>query len=201
MDCRTFRAHHVAYLDDTLPADLLVAAECHVAECPACAHHDTMVRRALMLARNVPHIECSAEFSARLQARLHEMAATERCGRALTDTCVPGAEPVRSTRRMAVAAAIVLALAAGGDAVVGRDAGPMELGMTAQPVAVPQQSAMAADPGALPEAVIDAMIASPALVTSASTGVPVWPAALLADEVPAQLLRGASGVQMAVMLR
>ena len=44
MDCRSFRKHHVAYLDDLFPGELLVAAERHVRECAACAAHDTAVR-------------------------------------------------------------------------------------------------------------------------------------------------------------
>lgn len=79
MDCRHFRQHHLAYVDDTLPGALLVAAEAHVLECPACRAQDTLVRRSLLLARNLPPVECSADFDARLEARLAEL----RCGRPL----------------------------------------------------------------------------------------------------------------------
>jgi hypothetical protein len=74
MDCSAFRRHHVAYVDDTLPGDLVAAAARHAADCPACARHDTAVRRSLLLARNlardVAPLECSADFAARLEARL-----------------------------------------------------------------------------------------------------------------------------------
>lgn len=78
MDCSAFRHHHLAYLDDTLPGELVIAAERHRAACVACAAHDTLVRRALMLARNCPTIEPSAGFETRLQARL-QAAMRERC--------------------------------------------------------------------------------------------------------------------------
>ena len=77
MDCRSFRKHHVAYLDDTLPGELLVTAERHVRECAGCASHDTAVRRSLLLARNLPPLEVSDDFAARLAARLDDV----RCGR------------------------------------------------------------------------------------------------------------------------
>jgi hypothetical protein len=54
---------------------LLVAAERHVRECDACAGHDTAVRRSLMLARNLPPIELSADFADRLARRLDDVRA------------------------------------------------------------------------------------------------------------------------------
>jgi hypothetical protein len=81
MDCSAFRHHHVAYVDDTLPQDLLVAAARHAAECPACARHDTAVRRSLLLARNAcvgAPLECSADFAVRLEARLQREVASGR---------------------------------------------------------------------------------------------------------------------------
>ncbi len=73
MDCTDFRRHHLAYVDDTLPGDVLVAAERHRVECATCGAHDTLVRRSLLIARNLPSIEPSADFSARLEARLREV--------------------------------------------------------------------------------------------------------------------------------
>ena len=74
MDCSAFRRHHVAYVDDTLPGDLVAASARHAAECPACARHDAAVRRSLLVARNLARdaapLECSADFAARLEARL-----------------------------------------------------------------------------------------------------------------------------------
>lgn len=86
MDCSAFRRHHVAYVDDTLPGELLVAAARHVGECEACARHDTAVRRSLLLARNIcggDRLECSPDFAARLEARLR------REGNTVDDEGVP----------------------------------------------------------------------------------------------------------------
>lgn len=70
MDCLEFRRHHLAYVDDTLPGDVLVAVERHRVECAECGAHDTLVRRSLLLARNLPTVELSDDFAARLEARL-----------------------------------------------------------------------------------------------------------------------------------
>jgi hypothetical protein len=129
MDCSAFRRHHVAYVDDTLPGDLVVAAARHAAECPACARHDTAVRRSLLLARNLSRdfapLECSADFGARLEARLAavraEGAAARAGGRAAADDWAPTWWELASSRvpsrlrsrPAAMAAAAVLALTAG----------------------------------------------------------------------------------------
>ncbi len=44
----------------------------HVAACGPCARFDTLARRALMVARNAPQLEVSADFSTRLAARIAE---------------------------------------------------------------------------------------------------------------------------------
>jgi hypothetical protein len=190
MDCRSFRRHHLAYLDNTLPGELLVAAECHVIECAGCARHDTAVRRALMLARNLAPIEPSADFQARLEARLRaELASgggTAMRGRgdgmdgmdgmdrkALIHRALDAASATGPrTRATALAAGLLLLAYAAGATL---DVDPDDLG---------QPPAVAALPA--PEPVME--IATPDLVTSASTGVSVWPAALLADQVPAQFM-------------
>lgn len=179
MDCRAFRKHHVAYLDDTLPGELLVAAERHVRECAACAGHDTAVRRGLMLARNLQPVELSADFSARLAARIDDV----RCGRCVVpDDDVPfdwapsRAELLREAlagpvarRRLAAVAASLVALTYAGRQVY-------QAGADSRDVELPPVVAT------LPEAPPTFM--PPALLTGASTGIPVWPAALLADQTP-----------------
>jgi hypothetical protein len=138
MDCRTFRKLHVAYLDDTLPAVLLVQAERHVRECGTCAAHDTSVRRSLLLARNLPTLEVSDDFAERLARRIDDV----RCGRCdVPDDAVPfdwapsRAELLRAAfsgaatrRRVAAVAAGLLALTYAGGQVFGRgDGGDVEL--------------------------------------------------------------------------
>lgn len=189
MDCRTFRKHHLAYLDDTLPGELLVSAERHVIECEACAAHDTMVRRSLLLARNLPSIDLSDDFAARLAARLDAV----RCGDC--DVPLDGvphddwaptraemlraalAGPFANRRRAAVAAGLLALSYAGGQAIV-RARAPHAAALAPVVATMPEPTA---PPVYMP-------LASPALVTTASTGIPVWPAALLADQAPARMV-------------
>jgi hypothetical protein len=190
MDCRSFRNHHVAYLDDTLPGELLIAAERHVRECAACAARDTAVRRGLLLARNLPPIEPSDDFATRLAARLDDV----RCGRCqVPDDDVPldwspsRAELLRTAlsgtavRRAALIAAGLLVLTYAGDHASNWRGGE---GADNRDVELPPVVATLPEP--LPTLQPLPGIAPPALLTSASTGIPVWPAALLADQAPAR---------------
>src|SRR6476646_562830 len=72
MNCREFRSKHAAYVDDTLSGVDIDAMALHRQLCERCSQLDTRVRRALLVARNLPTIEPSAAFSERLQARLAE---------------------------------------------------------------------------------------------------------------------------------
>jgi len=188
MDCRSFRRHHLAYLDNTLPGELLVAAECHVIDCEGCARHDTAVRRALMLARNLAPIEPSADFQARLEARLRAELATGGARSPRGDDFVGGADRTAliqralgaasdaagpRTRAAALAAGLLLLAYAAGATL---DVDPDETTRRAPAVATLPAPAPAVE------------IATPDLVTSASTGVSVWPGALLADQVPVQFV-------------
>ncbi|GAB1343290.1 anti-sigma factor family protein [Gemmatimonas sp.] len=162
MDCHFFRKNHLAYLDDTLPGDLMAQAQRHVLACDPCAAHDTLVRRSLMVVRSMPVIEPSAAFQSRLQARLAE--------------CRAERQSVAAPSRRVSPARTVLAMAA--SAVIGtmafdalRDEAAPTLAM--QPVlATP------------PAPVSPAPYISPALVQAMSTGNPVWPAALIVEEAP-----------------
>jgi hypothetical protein len=214
MDCRSFRQHHVAYVDDTLPGDLLVAAERHVAECTACRAHDTLVRRSLLLARNCQEVECSPDFMARLEARLHD--GGDRCGRAigagrptgLTRSRLPlGREddlgdaaflvsdrasrwrPTRrSAARTATLAASMLALAtAAGVTLDERSVTPAV--PTLPPVVASQPAVPAQGPATMAELEPAAPLPATAVMVPAAMGVSMWPAALLAGEMPAELLR------------
>ena len=71
MDCREFRDKHTIYVD--LMCSALEENEMreHTRQCPKCARHDTLVRRSLLLVKNLPVIEPSPDFQARLEARLH----------------------------------------------------------------------------------------------------------------------------------
>lgn len=162
MDCRTFQKNHVAYVDDVLPAYRMSAMRDHLAACPVCARHDSRERRALMLVRSLPRIEPSAGFSARLDARLRQPAPLA--------SLTPGLTPGRSSFvAMALAAMLVFAVMTA-SAISGR----------AVPLVHPPVFAVLAEP---PIARGPAL-ADGALVASVSTGMPMLPMALLAEQAP-----------------
>jgi len=182
MDCRTFRKQHLSYLDDTLSGEKMAAAQCHILACDACAAHDTMVRRSLMVARSMPPIEPSIAFQERLQARLAECrqerqaALSEGGGLRVVDQhreaelmSLPGYQSGWRSPR------VLLALAASAmfGALVWRGVMPAEAPLIAM------QPVIASEP-ARPEI----RYVSPALLQAMSTGSPVWPAAMLIDEMP-----------------
>ncbi len=81
MTCREFRRKHDAYVDDTLSGVEFDRMAQHRRVCERCAQLDTRVRRALLVARNLPTIEPSAAFSERLQERLRAERLTMDGGR------------------------------------------------------------------------------------------------------------------------
>jgi anti-sigma factor RsiW len=78
MDCREFGKKHLAFVDDTLSAVDTAAMRRHLHVCSRCARHDTRIRRGLLLARNLPMIQPSADFMERLNARLRELGPIDR---------------------------------------------------------------------------------------------------------------------------
>ena len=164
MDCRTFRKKHLAFVDDTLPGVDLVEMQRHTLECETCATHDTKIRRALLLFRNIPPIEPSPGFHERLQARLQ----------------AEGSIPVASERsargrRLGTKVAAVASIAAVGYLGVRTIDLPREQGVltlapvvATQPVPVPSPTS----------------VASSALIASVSAGTPLWPMVYLAEEAP-----------------
>src|SRR5689334_16866281 len=72
MDCREFRAKHVAFVDDTLSLVDMEDMQRHLRVCSRCARRDTAIRRSLLLVRNLPEIEPSSDFMTRLNARIAE---------------------------------------------------------------------------------------------------------------------------------
>jgi hypothetical protein len=181
MDCRGFRRRHFAYLDDTLPAMEMAAMQRHVLECDECARHDTQIRRSLLVARNLPAIRPSADFTARLHARL----AAERR--------LPPAPPFRGPGLrvfLAMAASIVGIGVLASEARSRFESPEVRLAVADAPVQVAAPAgadAPAPTTAGRPDAtepVADAM-----LMASASAGMPVWPALVLAQEAPMQFAR------------
>src|SRR5215213_5896341 len=66
MKCREFKSNHVGFIDDLLSAADMSEMRRHLVACPKCATLDTRIRRSLLVVRNLPRIEPSADFFARL---------------------------------------------------------------------------------------------------------------------------------------
>jgi hypothetical protein len=169
MNCRAFRDNHLSFLDDVLDEIELVEMQRHLAECASCARHDIAVRRGLIVFRNLAPIEPSADFSARLNARLREVRLDSPLGVAPARSSILG--------RAAIAAALGIA-AVGYVAVASMDFGsraPQELAL---PPVVASRPAIRSLP-----------MTNSAIVASASLAMPMWPSALLAEEAPARFVR------------
>jgi len=162
MDCREFCDQHVAFVDDTLAGIELVRMQRHLIECESCAKHDAKIRRALLLFRNLPSIELSADFSQRLEARL------KSCE---YDNLLASTQ--RNLRRGAIAATVASVLMLG------------YIGTTLFQSDPPRDLIMAPVVATVPEPDLPPFATStPAIVTSVSAGLTIWPAALFAEQVP-----------------
>jgi len=166
IDCREFREKHVGFIDDTLPAIDMEAMREHVLSCPRCARHDTSVRRGLLIVRNLPRIEPSPDFVARLNARLQEL----RLATGARDMT----RHYRAPRGYFAALAAGLALAG----YLALEA----LHRLAPPAEIRLPPVVATAPATPPSPLSD-----PAFVGAISTGMPVWPAVLMAEQAPQHL--------------
>lgn len=166
MNCREFRAQHCAFVDDTLPVADMGAMRSHLEQCAECARHDTRIRRSLMVFRSSARIECSPDFAARLEARLREVGPIDRFGRTS-----PVGFPV-ALRFGTLAAGLLAAAAVALFAVQAFDGSAPEVRMAPVVATVPVH---AADP-------IPMTVTSPEYVASVMSGMPVWPAVLVAGQ-------------------
>ena len=164
MDCRAFRENHVMFVDDVLPSADMAAMQQHLATCVRCSRHDTSIRRSLLLVRNLPPIEPSPEFMARLNARLEQVSALPRVDFVAPRPYLP------SFGAYAALAAGILAVAYMAVETTHYYA-PVSAGHSAR------ITASAADLSPMP-------MASGAFVASVPTGIPVWPAVLMVGESP-----------------
>lgn len=219
MHCSEFREHHCAFVDDTLAGVELVRMQRHVAECEPCAELDTRVRRSLMLARNLPRIEPSADFRRKLDARLQacrDEGLTEATGSNFRAVAAIGA----------VASLLMLGYMADGLHVArGRAQSvvtvPESVGHTGQDIVLspvvamaklPERTPMANDGAVAGRSISVASVGSgrhslppaeivsgsgrgmapvsggepsaPEIIASVSAGMPLWPAALFAEQAP-----------------
>ena len=161
MDCREFQNNHFAFIDDTLSGIELVAMQRHIAECESCSRHDTIVRRSLLLFRNLPRIELSADFDERLNARLRQLQETENFA------------PFHHSRKFAAAVVITSAMMLG------------YIGSSLRDVDTPRDIVFPPVVASLPEQELTPITTpAPALVASAAAGLPIWTAALYAELQP-----------------
>ncbi|HET7584014.1 MAG TPA: zf-HC2 domain-containing protein [Gemmatimonadaceae bacterium] len=159
MDCRRFKDRHLAYMDNTLSEAELVEMERHRAECAACSQLDTSIRRALLVFRNLPCIQPSPDFTSRLSARIQQLDHRE--------TRQPQLRLLSPATFTAVAASLLMV---GILAVAGNGGRVPEIALA--PVVATQPDTP------LP------LLVDHTFVTSVSSGLPVWPAAVLAEEAP-----------------
>jgi hypothetical protein len=168
MNCREFRRKHDAYIDDTLSGVDLDAMAHHRSLCDECARLDTRVRRALLVAHNLPTVELSADFGERFQTRLAEermrMAALRTAG-----TTSSRWRPSSPSGYAAVAAGLIT--------VAGLAATLSGIGRA------PEVIRLAPVVATLPE-LEPSMLATPAMVASMPTGMTVWPALYVAQQAP-----------------
>ncbi len=160
MDCKEFAAKHAAFIDDTLPGFQMAAMRDHQTECARCARRDAEVRRALLLVKNLPPLQVSAGFEDRLRARITAEGPAYR-GR-----------PPRDFGYMRWGAAAVLLIA-----IVGVTSWPESESDRAVRLPAVFASAPVVMFGAEGES-------AQAYVASMSTGIPMWPALMLAEEGP-----------------
>jgi hypothetical protein len=162
MDCRDFQENHFAFVDDTLPGIELVGMQMHLLECEKCAKQDVAVRRSLMLFRNLPSIEPSADFSVRLHQKL-ELARTADVSAA------------QSGRSMKFAAAVALTSVV----MLGY------IGVSLRQVDFPQDIIFPPVVSSIPESATSPMTSpGTAMVASVPAGLPMWTAALFAEQAP-----------------
>lgn len=170
MDCRTFHARHVGFVDDVLPGIEIVEMQRHIAECAPCARHDALIRRSLLLFRNMPTIECSPDFTQRVNDRIRTLddAPLSRP----TSFITPGAT-------FAAVCAAGLVVFAGASLLPDDD-----VQLTHPPV-------VATVPAHNGPAVEESIMASQAMLASVSMGIPIWPAALMAEQAQIEFTNSA----------
>jgi hypothetical protein len=170
MDCRTFHARHVGFVDDVLPGIEIVEMQRHIAECGPCARHDASIRRALLVFRNMPTIECSPGFTERVNERVRSLRSAPQAG--------PASFFAGGSKLVALAAAGAFAIA--GMSFLTRSDAPL----THPPV-------VAMEPAEEIAPVEESLMASHAMLASVSTGIPIWPAALMAEQAEIQFANSA----------
>ncbi len=164
MDCRTFRENHVPFVDDILPGVEQEAMGEHLRACPACAAHDTHIRRSLMAVRSLEPILPSLEFSLRLRSRL-------------------------DAERLRIVPCVRLARGPSLSAFTATAAALIGIGVLAVALQVPEdepltEQRLPAVIASVPAAPDTLYASSSAFAAAVSTSAPVWSLAYVADQVP-----------------
>jgi hypothetical protein len=168
MNCHEFRSQHLDFTEHALTAAALAAAQGHLETCARCARFDLVVRRGLLVARNLPPVVDEADLYPRIAAQL----AAERTPPVTTS----------GARRRTATALIAAATAAFAAGVIlsPRSIRPAPSTSTRQAESALAPLASFDPPAALP----------PALRTdfnpAGSWGMPLWPRATPLDETPAR---------------
>lgn len=164
MDCREFGKKHLGFVDDTLSAVDTGAMRRHLQVCSRCARHDTRIRRGLLLARNLPMVQPSADFMERLNARLRDVGPIDRYA-----VAAPSSRVFSAAGFSLIAASIMTVTVLAG-ALLRSNASSGEL-------TLPPVVASLPEPDSTP-----APVATPVYVASFMSGMPVWPAVMHAGE-------------------
>jgi anti-sigma factor RsiW len=170
MDCKEFATRHAAFIDDTLPGFQMSAMREHLTTCAKCSKRDAEIRRSLFVLKNLPAVEVSDGFQDRLRARITAEGPAYRGARATT----------AGYTRFVAAAAVLVALA-------GLKGWSDRERFSETPVRLPAVFATA------PVTYAGDDESAPAYVASMSSGIPMWPALMLAEEGPLRF----AGVQTA----
>jgi hypothetical protein len=163
MRCSEFRERHLPFVDGTMSEADMVAMQRHLSECDECTRHDTALRRGLLVFRNLPLVEPSADFAMRLHARLRALGQPDR-----------RAELFRAPGMGAFVAAMSV-VALGFVAASMLHWTEMRRDLVLEPV-------VATSP-AFPPPIVDYPF-----VAASSTGMPMWPAAVLAEQATAHFV-------------
>jgi anti-sigma factor RsiW len=100
MTCQEFRLAHLEFSDGTLPAGEESALRSHLETCEDCARFDCLMRRGLLVVRNLPAVPQRAGAHARILSRIAQDVAHRRRRRA---TILTGAASAASIAIVAAA--------------------------------------------------------------------------------------------------
>ena len=162
MNCREFKSNHVGFVDDLLSAADMAEMRRHLRSCQKCETLDTRIRRSLLVVRNLPQIEPSADFYARLSEALRH------------------APPPQSQRRP-------FAFAATFTAVTAALAAAVYFAMALTSRSTPSAPVAAQTPEVAVTAPVTPLpMNEVAIAATVPAGVPVWPAMFMVGELPTQ---------------